>query len=310
MIKMKTQHFSVSYKGRREKNEDNVLIKLNKNYSQPQVIIAVADGLGGYHRGDMASKMMIQQLGKLSEEEFAIHPFEFSKTIIRFIKETNRQIYDQGQKMRQGQLGTTVSGAVLRDNSCLFFNVGDSRTYLINASDIQQITLDHSADMESLKNGLITRNEMGQGHYSHALTRSIGTDPEVEVDIFPGKWAFHNLQEGDVILSCTDGLWNAVTEQELYREIVGRKNLEQSLEALASLAYIKNSQDNISIVALEYGCFPRKNMNLGNYTPVKKLQRTAHGKKNNHILTLLIVAIFAFLVVVGLLIFKLSIEGN
>jgi hypothetical protein len=212
--------------------------------------------------------------------------------------------------MGGGQIGTTVSGTVLIGNSCLFFNVGDSRTYLINAGGIRQVTRDHSADMEALKNGIITEDEIGQGYYSHALTRSVGTDPNVEVDILPENKHFHILQEGDVIVSCTDGLWNVVTEQEIYREILGRKSIEKSLEALASLAHMKNSKDNISIAALEYGRIPRKKSNLEDYIPVKKLEQKANPKRNILLPILLAVSITAFLVVVGIVIFKMNSGSN
>lgn len=275
---MKIQQFSVSHKGRRDKNEDSVLIHINKRYSSMQAVIAVADGLGGYHRGDLASQLMIRQLKKLNKKAFTQTANEFYEVIEKNIIEANHQIFNKGKKLNHGQSGTTVSGAVLKETSCLFFNVGDSRTYVIKANSIRQVTQDHSADMESFKNGLITQNEIGQGHYSHALTRSIGTDPEVDVDIFPGRTSFHTLEEGDIILSCTDGLWNEVTEREIFQEIIGRKTLKQSLESLVSLAYMKNSQDNISIAALEYGRLPRKNLNLQKYVPINKMVRRTHRK--------------------------------
>ncbi len=310
MKKVNISMFHVSYTGRRENNEDQVFTAVDTSSPGGRAVVTVADGMGGYRKSGTASKMVVDRLKKMSREEFPGDPVQARALLEGHIKQVNRHINGAGRGVEGRTMGTTVTGAVIKEDKCLFFNVGDSRTYLVSGGRIRRMTRDHSHDMEKFEQGEISEEEIGRGLYSHALTRAVGTEPEVEVDIFPENSRHCVLREGDVILSCSDGLWNVVPEVEIYREIVGRDSLESSLEALAYRAYINDSPDNISIAALEYGQLPRINLNLGRYTPLKKNERGPLRRKKILLMFLLLFSIIAFLVVTGLLAFNLIRNGT
>ncbi|MGE5341120.1 MAG: PP2C family protein-serine/threonine phosphatase [Candidatus Omnitrophota bacterium] len=302
MNKRNFDYYVASFQGRREKNEDCALFNTNPNKNKQQTVLAVADGMGGYENGEIASKMMIDYLKKLCDHDIPLQFKSVAETVRAYIQEANHHIFEVSKKLNVNQMGTTVSGAFIIGNLCLFFNVGDSRTYILNSNEIRQVTRDHSADQEAFDNGIIKEDEIGKGFYSNTLTRSIGTDEHVEIDIFPQD-NFYELNEGDVIVSCSDGLWNNMDLMEIHRQTIGRSSLNESLEALASLAYANDSNDNISIVAFEYGQLPRKDLNLGPYVPLTNLKPKFPPKKKM-LITLLIFSILGFLAVVLMIPYK------
>ncbi len=304
MKKSNVNHFSVSHQGRRKSNEDNVMVQINSKFKPDQTILAVADGMGGYEKGDVAARIIIDQLEKLSKEEIPLDFNQAAEMVRKHLAEANQIIFETAAKETKGSMGTTVSGAIIKANHCLFFNVGDSRTYLLNHEGINQVTEDHSADVDAYKKGIINKDEIGEGYYSHALTRSIGTDPEMEVDIFPQN-DFFILQSGDVVLACTDGMWNSISAKEIFREVVGRNNLEESLQSLSSLSFAKGSVDNISAVAYEFGQLKRKDLQLKKYPRLPEIEQGRKRKKNLMLPALLgaalvVLAILVVLIVAGL----------
>ena len=302
-------HYKISYTGRRQTNEDSVLIEIEKKDEHRQVVIAAADGMGGYQNGEIASKMMIDQLQRLSRQTLSPDPKVTAEIVREHITKANRDIFAKTEQMDNIQMGTTVSGAVVVNDRCLFFNVGDSRTYLINSKNIEQVTRDHTVDGDQLRNGIIDESNVGKGQYSDALTRSVGTDAEVEVDIFPNQ-GFYQLGEGELILCCTDGLWKALTKQEIYREFFLKKNLAQSLKALVSLAYSKGSNDNISLAALEYGKLKRKKEKLRYFVPMSKFIKKTKGNTVRKLIFLLMaIFVILFAAIMAIVIIKLSNPG-
>ncbi len=223
---------TLSETGRRKNNEDQVLGKVGINGAAgPRVIIAVADGMGGLEAGEMASKTVHDMLYNLHQGGLAGDYHHIYGRIKYCIKAANRNIYEWSQKKAGIQMGTTVSGAIILGNKYLVFNVGDSRTYLIRKEGIKQVTTDHSVDTEAFKAGLIEKEEIGRCAYSNALTRTVGTDSHVDVDIFP-HGHFSELNNGDILFCCTDGLWGRVKDEDIRREIMARSDLDKALKAL------------------------------------------------------------------------------
>lgn len=308
MSKHVFDYYSVSYKGRRDSNQDRVYINIYKNKQNTQLILAVADGMGGYEYGEVAAQIMINYLKKLCRQNIPLNYESAAKITRDYIQEANTHIFALSKKYGGIQMGTTVAGALLIKNFCLFFNVGDSRIYTLKSEEIRQISHDHSEDMEAFEKGLIKEEEIGKGLYGNALTRSIGTDKEVEIDIFPQD-NFKTLQEGEIIFACTDGLWNVANKNEIYREIIGRCNLKESLESLAYLAYENEGNDNISMAAFEFGKLSRNHLNLEKYSPLVKDKENVPRKKIV-LRTLIIVFIIAFMVVVMIIVYQVTIGGS
>lgn len=285
MAKPRINQFTISFKGKRRVNEDRVLaIKVKKDSNgsnfrkknafsnlldrfefnlrrkENRILVAVADGMGGYQRGDWASEKLISELTRILEANSTDDYLEVSHFIRSRINGINERIFKESQKLGN-QMGCTVSGALVLGYECLFFNVGDSRTYVVSSDKIERMTVDHSADEDAIRKGLIGEEDRGKSEYSHALTRSIGTDPEVEIDIFP-KDRFYSLNKGDIIFACTDGLWNVVNDRDIWEHISrGGNNLKKSLSALVKHAFHRGSKDNISAAAIAYGKYHRQASN-------------------------------------------------
>jgi len=293
---------TLSEKGRRKNNEDMVLGEVSPNGATGDcVVIAVADGMGGLEAGEMASKAVHDMLYNLHQGGLLGEYSHIYGRIKDCIKTANRNIYEWSQKKAGIQMGTTVSGAIIIGNRYLIFNIGDSRTYLIRKEGIKQVTTDHSVDTEAFQAGLISKEEIGKGTYSNALTRTVGTDPHVDVDIFP-HGHFSELAKGDILFCCTDGLWGKVANENIRREMMDRNDLYKSFQVLCNLALKKGSKDNISMAAYRYGEFigtPAKDEKSGSKAPKEKEKKKKVSRKPKislpHILIPLLVG---FLVVI------------
>jgi serine/threonine protein phosphatase PrpC len=293
----------LSRTGRRSTNEDKALCLVRGSRdADNRVVLAVADGMGGLEAGDIASKTVYEQLVRLFQEGLSNDFQQTTRNVETYIKTANRSIYEWSQQKRGTQVGTTVSSAVIIGNRCLVFNIGDSRIYIIRAGEIRQVTKDHSIDWQSYDAGHIKKEQIGKSHYSNALTRAVGTDPDVAVDIFPRE-RFHELKKGDILFSCTDGLWNKVTDAEINYVFNQSKNIKKSLETLYKLAYKKGSKDNISMAVYRYNGYDEgtgvdtKEIPMAPL-PGKKAPKPNEPKKKIDILkTLLIGSIGSFLAV-------------
>jgi protein phosphatase len=247
---------ALSRTGRRPANEDKALCTVKGNRdSENRVVLAVADGMGGLEAGEKASETVHELLKRLSRESLSNDFQETVEKVDTCIKTANRLIYEWSQKVKGAQVGTTVCGALVMGNRSLFFNVGDSRVYLIRAGEIWRITKDHSHAVSSFDVSASNNKPMRKDPFAHALTRAVGTDPEVAVDFFPADH-FFRLKKGDILFTCTDGLWNEVTDVEIRGVLIGIHNIKESLEKLYKLAYKKGSTDNISMAAYRYDWDP------------------------------------------------------
>lgn len=146
---------------------------------------------------------------------------------------------------------TTVVAAVIRNNSLLVANVGDSRAYLIRNGGIRQITHDHSVVGEMLRAGTITESEARQSNLRNRLSRSVGSDSKLEVELY----APIPLRSGDIILLCTDGLTQYASEKDLL-EATSNGTSQEIVERLIAFAKEHGGSDNITALAVKYGEAP------------------------------------------------------
>jgi len=313
MPRKSIDYFDFSGVGRRPFNQDRALCAVSGKDASNRVILAVADGMVGLEAGEVASKTMYDQLVKMYMDGL---PGDFQQTVgkvVICIQTANRVIYDWSQQKKGAQVGTTVSGAVVIGNRCLVFNVGNSRTYLIRAGGIQLVSKDHSADMEAYEAGYIKKEAIGKGLYSNALTRSVGTDPEVAVDIFSADH-FFELKMGDTLFSCTDGLWNKVTDAEIKKVFDRNRNIQKNLQTLYKLAYKNGSTDNISMAAYRYGDIDAQPaldvIKIPAVLPAgdKALEKEEHEKKSeqNRILKRLLFMLIGVLAIVVFVIYLMN----
>lgn len=223
----------------RSNNEDSLI-------EAPHIgLFGVCDGLGGHAAGEVASSIAattLQELVKDSSEA----PGEVLKV---GIQEANERILrDQVLNPKHRGMGTTVSlvWLVPGDSRLVWIgHVGDSRIYLMEDSQLSQLTEDHSPVFRLFKQGLLTKDQIQQHPQKNLLERSLGVVPDVEVDVFP-----INPNPGDRFLICSDGLTDLLSDSEIL-DTLTRNSFEEALDHLISGANAKGGVDNISVVLLK-----------------------------------------------------------
>ncbi|MBR3017486.1 MAG: Stp1/IreP family PP2C-type Ser/Thr phosphatase [Clostridia bacterium] len=220
----------------RASNQDALLVHPGK-YG----LYGVADGMGGHKAGDVASKMAV------SVVERALKDARPSADKLRTaIQEANLMIYEEqlGNPDYNG-MGTTMTVIWEDGNRILLGHVGDSRAYRIRKNEIRQVSLDHSMVAEMVRNGYLTEWEARVHPYRNIITRALGTDDSVEVDV-----DILDKRKGDIFLLCSDGLSEYVLPEQMIK-VTQHNSLEKAVEILLNLALEGGGRDNISVVLAE-----------------------------------------------------------
>jgi len=250
-----------SVQGRRPQNQDAVLVEV---FPGDGLLVALADGMGGHAAGHVASAMALETLLK------AIRAGESLEDAVRL---SNWQVHRKAHDPGNLGMGTTLTALYLTDDRFLLANVGDSRAYRISRRGIRQITEDHSFLAEAMKRGQSEREAMASP-WKDALTRSIGAEEEVDVDLF-GPFP---VEEDTAVLLCSDGLYKTLDRGEIRRIFLTAPAPEEAAEALVSAAYEGGSDDNISVAIVEFGTFPRRRARNGPPLPPEGLGEERRGK--------------------------------
>lgn len=229
-----------SIAGQRPYQEDSVLAH---NLPDGRVLVAVADGMGGHAAGEVASALALETLVAALEEGAELD--------VAFTR-ANTEVHERAREPGKQGMGTTLVAALVDNGEYLVANVGDSRGYLISSSGIRQLTEDHSFVAEAVKRGQSEEEAMATP-WKDALTRSIGTDEHVEVDVF-GPFP---VKDGTALIICSDGLYKTLSDNDLERIYEQSGGPRGAAQSLVSSAYDSGSDDNISVVIAEYGEVPR-----------------------------------------------------
>lgn len=232
---MKVRQAAISDTGRvRAHNEDSYLLR--------EPLFAVADGMGGHEAGEVASAV---SLGVL---ENAIPDTEApANWLTETLKMANSAVYDAGtQTGGMLRMGTTLTAAYVTDDSIWVGHVGDSRAYLIRDGEIAQLTDDHSLVGEWVRDGRLTVEEAALHPQRSVITRALGIEPDVEVDV-----SRVTPRTGDRILLCSDGLTGELTDAEICRILTDEADPETAARRLVVTANEHGGEDNITVVVLE-----------------------------------------------------------
>ncbi|HEX8438713.1 Stp1/IreP family PP2C-type Ser/Thr phosphatase [Archangium sp.] len=237
---------------KRNHNEDSFLI------DDELQLYVVADGMGGHAGGGTASRIAVETIDKelRRARDSRDNPFVTSPNLqdallpdaLRTaVEKACLAIFTTAQEdPRLSGMGTTVISLVVRDNLAFFAHVGDSRAYLVRGPLIQQISEDHSLVNEQIKAGMITPEEAKHSRYKNIITRSVGFEEEVQVDVM-GVVA----EPGDVYLLCSDGLANMVEDRELHEVVQATANLVDVPKRLIDLANERGGDDNITVIVVQ-----------------------------------------------------------
>lgn len=221
----------------RKRNEDAYLIDPNRN------LLMVCDGMGGHRGGDVASRMAVEVIDQqFKYEQFADVPDSLHKAIMQ----ANKKIWQFGQKNEEvREMGTTITAAVIEQDQIVVAHVGDSSLYIIRQQEIIKFTDDHTLAEQMLLDGLIKKEEIRSNAFNHILTRALGIESQVHIDIKKGT-----VKDGDWVLLCTDGLSNLVEMQEIPSLLSKQHEPQRAAQDLINLALNRGGHDNITVVLL------------------------------------------------------------
>ncbi len=229
----------------RDINQDSYYV----SEKQEIPLFIISDGMGGHKAGEVASKMAIDIIKeKISDKNNRLKLEESIAELIReTIKIANLEIYKTSQEKEEySGMGTTVTMAYILENKIFIGQVGDSRAYLLRNDKFIQLTEDHSLVAQLLKNGSITEEEAENHPQKNVITRAVGTDEEIDIDIVVEK-----IYNEDLILLCTDGLTNMVDDNEIKEVLLKRKDIQIACEDLVELANDNGGYDNITVMAIK-----------------------------------------------------------
>ena len=241
----------------RTNNEDAVMVDAAHG------VAVLADGMGGYNAGEVASGMATALLGSELDRAFlerepssedASGKSWAQTTLVAEMARVNGAIYQASQSQPQyAGMGTTLVVAVFHDNKVTVGHIGDSRMYRLRGEDFQQITRDHSLLQEQIDAGLITAEQARHSQNKNLVTRAVGVDPEVVPEIHD-----HEVLPGDVYLFCSDGLNDMVDDEEIGMTLGALSaNLELCSMQLIQMANDNGGRDNVSVILVKVkGDFP------------------------------------------------------
>ena len=227
---------------RRQINQDFVYLSETPVGNLPNIFI-VADGMGGHNAGDFASRYAVETIvGEVKAS------FEKNPTIIlgKAIDKANACIRQKagGDKTLMG-MGTTIVIATCIGKYLEVANVGDSRLYLVN-DRIEQVTIDHSLVEEMIQRGGIDRRSARNHPDKNIITRALGARNTIEADFFNLE-----LEAGDIVLLCSDGLTNMVEDEDIRRVLKSGRDFKERAETLVQMANDNGGKDNISVIIIE-----------------------------------------------------------
>ena len=233
----------------REHNEDTIAF-------DPDIgLLVLADGMGGYNAGEVASGIAVKTIVNLvresvEREDLKVHDAESGMSrpsiILRdAIHRANKIIYQTARTQPQCEgMGTTVVAALFFDNKVAIAHVGDSRMYRLRSDKFEQVTMDHSLLQELVDRGFYSPEEAQRAANKNYVTRALGVEPEVEVEVQET-----GVQKGDFFALCSDGLSDMVEDDDIHLTIsTFSANLDTVAKQLIQLANDNGGRDNVSAV--------------------------------------------------------------
>ncbi len=240
--------FGLTDKGAvRRDNQDSFILEKCGN----RLIVALCDGMGGARAGGLASQLSNKAFvnyiyNRLTSRKSGT---DYAEMLRSACSEANGVAYEYSYFSDEfNGMGTTIVGGVIKANgSGHLINVGDSRAYLIShrGESIRQITRDHSFVEDLVEFGAITKEQARNHPKRNIITRALGTEGAVDADYFE-----INLQSGDILLLCSDGLSNTVTDEEMLACAAEHTEPESLCRTLMQTALDRGARDNVTVVAV------------------------------------------------------------
>jgi serine/threonine protein phosphatase PrpC len=218
-------------------------------------LVVLADGMGGYNAGEVASGMattvIVSEMRQIlaAAQPFQIDPRTNQTIAVRLLREqvmkANASIYQAAQSQPQyAGMGTTLVVSLFYDNRVLVAHLGDSRLYLLREGALRQVTRDHSLLQEQIDSGLITVEQAKNAQHKNLVTKALGIDPSVEPELHE-----YPTRPGDLYLLCSDGLCDMVEDEDIGMTLQALgANLKLAAQQLVQIANDNGGRDNVSVI--------------------------------------------------------------
>ena len=228
----------------RDHNEDSVIIAENLN---KEILMAVADGMGGHNAGEIASSIAISHIGKRFKEISSVGNKEDAINWLQeTVSEINVLIYKYTDEHPESAgMGTTFVVTILTKDFLLYGNIGDSSGFAVRKEKIHKITMDHTLVNMLVKSGELTEEEAKDHPRKNVLMKALGATTSVDMDIFDVE------TDIDGILLCSDGLTNMLDHEQILKVLTEDLTVKEKVEKLIYKANNRGGNDNISIAYLE-----------------------------------------------------------
>lgn len=239
---------------KRKSNQDSVGIYKAETDLGEVLLVVLADGMGGYQHGELASKTCVLQMEQWFKHTLPDIIYSgYNEEIIKSSMEDevlkcNARLYNYG-KDNEIELGSTLTAFLFIQDNYYAVHVGDSRGYIIDTG-LHQITRDHSLIAQELEQGLITKEEAKTDKRVNILLECVGITPEITMDFFTGK-----IKNKNTFVICCDGFWHKLTEDEYVRYLSGEminnnKTMRMHLNLLVDTVKLRGEKDNISVIGV------------------------------------------------------------
>lgn len=230
----------------REFNEDNLRWD---PLDEQLVMVAVADGMGGHDRGEVASELAVTTLFSEAVRQLdQVQPADaddLQHLMHKAFQTANRMVVTTGRE-NDSNMGTTLCAALVRRNGqAVVSNVGDSRVYRLRGSRLEQVSRDHSLVSYLVQMGELTPAQARNHPSGNILVRSVGSVAEVEIDLFPIQ-----VEEGDRLILCSDGLWGELTDEEIRRILLECDEPQDACERMVAQANRNGGRDNVTVIVM------------------------------------------------------------
>lgn len=207
----------------------------------------LADGMGGYTGGEIASRLASVSAAEYIKENFEEKDYtkeEIMQIIKNAMEKANKDVYEKSrQDVELEQMGTTLEICLIYNNRAYIGHIGDSRIYRIRQDIMRKITTDHSYVQKLVKDGTITKEEALTHPKKNMLMKALGCEEEIEPDI-----TVKGFNQDDIILICSDGLTNMIAEQEIMNIV--KQDVETAVENLVKKAKELGGYDNITVIII------------------------------------------------------------
>jgi PPM family protein phosphatase len=224
----------------REDNQDSIHLPREAQATGPGLLFAVADGMGGYAHGGLASLLALESFSDILASQ---NGSPVSKTLQRGVETANLTVYQKAHQLGAGRMGTTLTAAYVFGDMLHLAHVGDSRAYLIRDGRATCLTADHTTVGDMVRAKILSPDKIRTHAQRSVLNKAIGIGLFVQPDIDQ-----HKLREDDCLILCSDGVWSVIEDDDFARVAAEKASVDLISQNLIDLALQHETDDNASVV--------------------------------------------------------------